>query len=140
MPKRFWLVKQEPSDFSWDDFVRDHGSAWTGVRNFTARIHLRAMAAGDAVFFYHSGDEKRVVGLARVKRAAYPDPTATEGDWSAVDLEPVKPLAKSVSLADIKADAVLKEMPMVKISRLSVSPVGEAQAARLLALAATRER
>ncbi len=138
MPKHYWLVKQEPSDYSWDDFVRDGSTAWTGIRNFTARIHLRAMKQHDEVFFYHSGDEKCVVGLARVKRAAYPDPTATAGDWSAVDLSAVKPLASAVTLATIKADPVLKEMPLVKISRLSVSPVSEAQAKRLLELAKTR--
>ncbi|MBM3875324.1 MAG: EVE domain-containing protein [Verrucomicrobia bacterium] len=135
MPQSFWIVKQEPSDYSWEDFVRDGGAAWTGVRNFAARLHLRAMKPGDLVFFYHSGDEKRLVGLARVKRVAYPDPTATEGDWSAVDLEPVKPLANGVTLAAIKSDPALEELPLVKISRLSVSPVNEAQARRLIELA-----
>lgn len=138
MPKQSWIVKQEPSDYSWDDFVKEGGAAWTGVRNYTARIHLRAMKQGDSVFFYHSGEEKRLVGLARVKRAAYPDPTATEGDWSAVDLEPVKLLANPVTLAEMKSDATFKEMPLVRISRLSVSPVNEAQSKRLLELAKTR--
>src|ERR1051326_6320690 len=106
--KNFWLVKQEPYDYSWDDFVADGGTSWTGVRNFAARNNLRRMAKGDEVFFYHSGEDKAVVGIAKVKRAAYRDTTAQEGDWSAVDLAPVKPLRKSVTLAEIKSKRQLK--------------------------------
>ncbi|MBA3848904.1 MAG: EVE domain-containing protein [Opitutus sp.] len=131
MTTQYWLVKQEPGDFPWDDFVRDGRTAWTGVRNYAARNHLKAMAAGDLVFFYHSGEQKAVVGLAKVERAHYPDPTADEDGWVAVDLVPVKPLRRPIALAEIKADAALKGMEFVRISRLSVSPVRSAEAARL---------
>jgi predicted RNA-binding protein with PUA-like domain len=137
--KQFWLVKSEPEAYSWETFVKDGKTAWTGVRNFAARLHLRAMKKGDRVFFYHSGGEnKQVVGIAKVEKEAYPDPTATEGDWSCVDLAPVKPLAKPVGLARIKEDKILKDLPLVKQSRLSVSPVTEAQFARILELAETK--
>ena len=126
-----WLVKQEPADYSWDDFVRDKRTAWTGVRNFQARNNLRAMKQGDRVLFYHSGSGKEIVGVARVARTAYPDPTAKEGDWSCVDLVPVKALRRPVSLANIKEDAVLKEMALVKQSRLSVMPVNVRQFERV---------
>ncbi len=134
----YWLVKQEPETYSWSDFLKDGHTAWTGVRNFAARNNLRAMKAGDRVFFYHSGEEKSVVGLARVARGSYPDPTADEGDWSAVDLAPVKTLAKPVTLAQIKADKVLNEMVLTKQARLSVSPVTEAQLKQLLKLSETK--
>ena len=138
MAKNYWLVKQEPEAYAWAAFVKDGKTAWTGVRNFQARNNLRAMKKGDPVLYYHTGDEKQVVGLARVERDGYPDPTATEGDWVAVDLAPVKPLAKPVTLAQIKADKILKEMTLVRNSRLSVSPVNEIQFGRILALAETR--
>jgi predicted RNA-binding protein with PUA-like domain len=134
----YWLVKQEPEDYSWSDFWQDGKTAWTGVRSFPARKNLRAMKSGDLVFFYHSGEAKSVVGLARIARAAYPDPTAGEEDWTAVDLVPVKPLAKSVALSQIKADKILKEMALVKQSRLSVMPVTPGQFTRLLELSETR--
>lgn len=138
MAKQYWLVKQEPESYSWSAFAKDGSTAWTGVRNFQARNNLRAMKKGDLVFYYHSGDEKQVVGLARVDRAAYADPTATEGNWAAVDLAAVKPLVKPVSLETIKSDAIFKDMLLVRNSRLSVSPVSEAQFKRLLALAETK--
>ncbi|MBI3414056.1 MAG: EVE domain-containing protein [Verrucomicrobia bacterium] len=138
MAKNFWLVKQEPESYSWAMFVKDGGTAWTGVRNFQARNNLRAMKKGDFVFYYHSVSEKQIVGLARVAKEFYPDPTATEGDWSAVELAPVKALKKPVSLEAIKADKVLKEMLLVRHSRLSVTPVAAEQFARLLALAETK--
>ena len=106
--KSFWLVKQEPSSYSWSDFLADGETSWTGVRNFTARNNLRKMRPGDEVFFYHSGDEKAVVGIAKVKRPTYPDPTAKEGDWSTVDLAAVRPLARPVTLREIKANSRLK--------------------------------
>jgi predicted RNA-binding protein with PUA-like domain len=134
MPKNFWIVKQEPTAYSWSAFLKDGKTAWTGVRNFTARNNLRAMKKGDLVFYYHSVSEKQVVGLARVEKESYPDPTATEGDWSAVDLVPVKTLASPVSLEAIKADRVLRAIPLVRQSRLSVSPVTEPQYKRLLEL------
>ena len=133
----YWLVKSEPEAYAWSQLVKDGVTAWTGVRNFAARIHLRAMKSGDAVFFYHSGEEKSVVGLAQVVKEAYSDPTATEGDWSCVDLAPEKALAKPVTLAAIKADKILKEMVLAKQSRLSVSPVTSGQFERLLQLAKT---
>jgi predicted RNA-binding protein with PUA-like domain len=135
--ERCWLVKQEPIDFPWSKFVQDRSTAWTGVRNYQARNHLRSMARGDWVLYYHSGSEKAVVGLAKVSRAAYPDPTAREGDWSAVDLEAITAMVEPVTLASIKQDATLQTMPLVRLSRLSVSPVTEAQFRRLLALART---
>ena len=134
----YWLVKQEPEDYSWSTFVKEGRTAWTGVRNFQARNNLRAMKSGDFVFYYHSGEEKSVVGLARVAKASYRDPTADEGDWSAVDLTPVRSLATLVTLAQIKSDKILKEMALVKQSRLSVVPVARGQFNRLLALAETR--
>jgi len=133
----YWLVKSEPETYSWTQFVKEGGTAWTGVRNFAARNHLRAMKSGDTVFFYHSGEAKTVIGLARVIRAAYPDPTADEGDWSAVDLAPVKSLATPVTLAAVKADKILREMKLARESRLSVSPVTNEQCARLLELSGT---
>lgn len=135
MPRNHWLVKQEPSAYSWDTFVREGGTQWTGVRNFAARNHLRAMKSGDLVLFYHSGDAKAVVGLAQVEKEAYPDPTATEGDWSAVDLAPVKPLKSPVSLQTIKADPELKELLILRQTRLSVTPLSAAEFKRMLSLA-----
>src|SRR6185369_6881277 len=116
----YWLVKSEPEAYSWAELVKDGQTAWTGVRNFTARNNLRAMAPGDGVLFYHSGEDKEIVGLAKVVKAAYPDPTAREGDWSCVDLAP------------------MKEMVLAKLSRLSVSPVTEKQFNRVLELAGTK--
>ena len=134
----YWIVKSEPETYSWAAFVTEGGTAWTGVRNFAARLHLRAMKSGDRVCFYHSGEEKSVVGLARVKKEFYPDPTAKEGDWSCVDLAPEKPLDRPVTLAQIKGDKILKEMVLAKQSRLSVSPVTKPQFERLLQLAETK--
>ena len=134
----YWLVKTEPAAYAWSTFVKEGRAAWTGVRNFQARINLRAMQPGDLACFYHSVTDKQVVGLARVDRAAYPDPTATDGDWSCVDLVPVKPLAQPVPLDAIKADPILQEMPLVRQSRLSVTPLTEAQFQRLLTLGKTK--
>lgn len=132
MTTQYWLVKQEPEDYSWADFVRDGRTAWTGVRNYAARLHLRGMQPGDSVLFYHSGDEKSVVGLARVARPAYTDPTAAaEEGWVAVDLEPVAPLRQPVTLAQIKAEPALKEIALVRQSRLSVMPLRAAEFNRL---------
>jgi len=123
--KSFWLVKQEPSSYSWSDFVAEGGTSWTGVRNFAARNNLRKMRKAGAVLFYHSGDEKAVIGIAKVTRTTYPDPTAKEGDWSTVDLAPVKPLARPVTLREIKSNSRLKGIPLVRQSRLSVMPLAE---------------
>ena len=121
--KNFWLVKQEPSSYSWSDFKKEGKTNWTGVRNYTARNNLRKMRQGDEVLFYHSGEDKAVVGIARVKRPAYPDPTASEGDWSAVDLVPIKALARPVTLAEIKQAPRLRKMQLIRQSRLSVMPL-----------------
>lgn len=129
-----WLVKSEPEAYAWPTFVREGRTAWTGVRNFQARANLRAMRRGDLVAFYHSVTDKQVVGVARVEREAYPDPTAEEGDWSCVDLVPAEALAAPVPLEAIKADPVLAAMPLVRQSRLSVSPLTPEQYARLVAL------
>jgi predicted RNA-binding protein with PUA-like domain len=139
MATSYWLVKQEPEAYSWADFVKDKRTAWTGVRNFQARKNLRAMKAGDRVAFYHSVTDKQVVGLARVAKEAYPDPTATEGDWSCVDLVPLIPMTKPVSLDSIKTDKVLSQIPLVRQSRLSVSPLSEREYQRLLQLGETKE-
>ena len=133
--KNYWLMKQEPSAYSWTDFVRDGKTAWTGVRNFTARNNLRAMRNGDAAFFYHSVTEKAVVGIAKVVREAYPDPTAKEGDWSAVDLAPDKALSKPVPLEEIKKNAKLKQMALLRLSRLSVQPVTSAEFEEIVRMA-----
>ena len=138
MAKNYWLAKSEPEAYSWSTFVSDGRTAWTGVRNFQARNHLRAMKKSDLVFFYHSVSEKQVVGLARVTKEFYRDATATEGDWSAVDLAPVKSLNKPVSLETIKTDKILKDIPLVRLSRLSVTPLTEPQFNRLLALSETK--
>ena len=137
MSNKCWLVKQEPESYAWSAFVKDGRTAWTGVRNFQARNNLRAMKKGDLVIYYHSGDEKQIVGLARVAGEAYADPTATEGDWTCVDLAPVKSLRQRVTLSTIKADKNLKEIALVRNSRLSVSPLTESQFQRLLSLAET---
>ncbi len=131
----YWLVKQEPESYSWSDFVKEGRAEWTGVRNFQARNNLRSMQKGDSVFFYHSGDQKEIVGLARVAGQPYPDPTADEGDWVAVDLIPVKILAKPVALSVVKADSKLKDILLVRNSRLSVSPLTKTQFDHLLELA-----
>jgi predicted RNA-binding protein with PUA-like domain len=137
MAKNYWLAKSEPDSYSWSAFVKEGKTAWTGVRNFQARNNLRAMKRGDLVFFYHSVSEKQVVGIARVEKEAYPDPTAKEGDWSCVDLAPMKPLKNPVTLDTIKSDKILKEMLLVRHSRLSVTPLNEIQFKRLLELSGT---
>ena len=135
---QYWLVKQEPESYSWATFVKEGRTAWTGVRNFQARNNLRAMKQGDLVFFYHSVSDKQVMGYGRVGREAYPDPTAAEGDWCCVDLVPVRALKKPVSLEAIKADPVLKSMPLVKQSRLSVTPLTREQFDQVLHLGGER--
>lgn len=131
----YWLVKSEPASYSWEKFVKEGSTSWTGVRNFQARNNLRAMKKGDHVFFYHSVTGKQIVGLAKVAKEAYADPTAKEGDWSAVDLAPLKPLKNPISLEQVKADATLAKMALVRNSRISAVPVNEAEHKRLLNLA-----
>jgi predicted RNA-binding protein with PUA-like domain len=125
--KNFWLVKQEPSSYSWSDLLADGETEWTGVRNYTARNNLRRMRKGDEVLFYHSGVEKAVVGIAKVVRGPYPDSTAKEGDWTAVDLAPSKSLRRSVTLRQIKSAPQLKGIQLIRQSRLSVMPVTAAE-------------
>ena len=125
---KHWLVKQEPDSYPWEQFVRDKGTAWTGVRNFQARNNLRAMKKGDEVFYYHSVTGKSVVGAARVAREAYPDATAKEGDWSCVDLVPVRAFRTPVTLEQIKNTPALRDIALLRQSRLSVMPVTAAEA------------
>ena len=133
--KKFWLVKQEPSAYSWDDFVRDGRTSWTGVRNYTARNNLRAMDLEDNVLYYHSVTGKAVIGIAQVAATAYADPTAKEGDWSAVDLVPKKALARPITLEEIKGNPKLKDMALLRLSRLSVQPVSAAEFAEIVRMA-----
>lgn len=132
-----WMVKQEPEAYSWSNLLSDGQTSWTGVRNFLARNHLRTMRRNDLVLFYHSVSEKQVVGVAHVVREAYPDPTASEGDWACVDLAPSFSLEQPVSLAVMKVDPVLQHLPLIRQSRLSVLPVSKEQFARLLEVAKT---
>jgi len=136
----YWLVKSEPEAYSWSQFVKDGKTAWTGVRNYQARLNLRAMKKGDLACFYHSVTDKQVVGIARVVKEAYPDPTAEDGDWVCVDLEPAQPLKEPVSLDAIKGEKALKEMMLIKNSRLSVQPVTAAEFARVMELGETKMR
>ncbi len=134
----YWIAKSEPETYSWQQLVKDGKTAWTGVRNFTARINLRAMKKGDIVLFYHSGEEKSVVGISRVEKEFYPDPTAEEGDWSCVDLAAGKPVTKPVTLVQIKGDKILRETKLAKQGRLSVSPLTKAEFDQMLKLAETK--
>jgi predicted RNA-binding protein with PUA-like domain len=127
MTTQYWLVKSEPDAYSWADFVRDGKTAWTGVRNFAARLHLNAMRPGDQVFFYESMSTKAVVGTGEVTRAAFPDETADEPGWVAVELKAGSALAKPVTLAAIKEEPALAKMTLLRISRLSVQPVTKAE-------------
>ncbi len=124
---KYWLLKTEPSTYSWDDLVRDGATSWTGVRNFQARNNLRAMQVGDALFVYHSVNERSIRGIATVTRSAYSDPTATDGDWVAVDVLVDHAADVPLSLDDIKRIPSLKNMVLVKNSRLSVQPVTDAE-------------
>ncbi len=119
----YWLVKSEPSTYSWDQLVKDGSTVWDGVRNYAARLHLRAMKKGDQVFFYHSNEGVEIVGIATVIKEHYQDPTTDDTNWVAVDLKLLKKLKKPVTLEQIKKDKRLKDMVLVRISRLSVSPV-----------------
>ena len=121
----YWLVKTEPETYSWDNLVRDKKSGWDGVRNFQARNHLKAMKNGDLVFIYHSGDERSIMGIAKVVKEAYPE--ANDEAWVTVDLVPEKKIKNTISLAQIKADKKLSDMVLVKASRLSVQPVKQSE-------------
>ena len=138
MPTSHWLVKSEPFKYSWQKFVADKKAVWDGVRNFEARNNLRAMKKGDLVLFYHSSEGKEVVGIASVAKEAYPDPTATEGDWSAVELTPKKALSEPVTLAQVKADKQLSAFALVRKARISIIPTTPAEFARVLELGRTK--
>jgi len=131
-----WLVKEEPTHYGFDQFVKDKKAVWSGVRNALAQRHLRGVKKGDRVFYYHTGDEKAVVGIAKALSAAYPDPEDRSGKYAAVDLAPVRRLPRPVTLAEIKADPAFKDFPLVRIARLSVMPVTDAQWARIERMAA----
>jgi predicted RNA-binding protein with PUA-like domain len=126
-----WLFKEEPTHYSYDDLVRDGKTSWTGVRNPLAQKHLRSVAKGDRIFFYHTGDEKSVIGVMRAAAAAYPDPADKDGKLYAVDVTPVKKLKRPVTLASIKADKAFASFPLVRMSRLSVMPVTEEEWSRI---------
>ena len=128
-----WLMKSEPESYSWDDLVRDGATEWDGVRNNAARLHLKAMKPGDEAFFYHSMSDKAVVGIMRITRAAAPDPK--DANWVSVRVEPVRPLSRPVTLAEIKAEPSLAKMELIRQSRLSVAPVRDEEWAKVLAMA-----
>ncbi len=135
-----WLVKSEPEKYAWDAFVKDGSTLWDGVRNAQARNNLRAMQRGDRVLFYHSNEGREVVGVAKVVKTAYPDPTTDDERWVVVDLAPVAPLRVPVTLAAIKADPALAKIPLVTQSRLSVMPIDEKAFQRILVLGRTKLR
>jgi predicted RNA-binding protein with PUA-like domain len=130
-----WLVKEEPSHYSFDALVKDGQTSWTGVKNPLAQKHLRAVRRGDRIFYYHTGGEKAVVGIARAAGDAYPDPADKSGKRCAVDVVPVRKLARPVTLAEIKADKAFAGFPLVRIARLSVMPVSDAEWTRIERLA-----
>jgi len=134
MARAYWLVKSEPFKYSWDDLVEDGSTYWDGVRNYQARNNLRAMKVGDYALYYHSNEGKAVVGVVKVIRSAYPDPTTDDERWVVVDVAPVKPLKTPVTLAQIKADPKLAKIPLVTHSRLSVMPLEKADFDRILEL------
>jgi len=140
MAKSFWLVKSEPNKYSWDQFVKDGSTYWDGVRNAQARNNLKAMKQGDGVLYYHSNEGKEVVGIARVTGESYQDPTTPDDRWVVVDLEPVKPMRRSVSLQVIKQDPKLADVALVKQSRLSVMPIEKPHFERILELGGTKVR
>lgn len=140
-PKRsHWVVKTEPSEYSFQDLVKDRRTSWTGVRNFQARNNLRAMSPGDRVLVYHTGDERQIVGVARVASPPGPDPTAPGEDWTSVELEPVEALGQPVPLTTLKAQRALKDFALLKQGRLSVAPVTPEQFEAIVALGKARPR
>jgi predicted RNA-binding protein with PUA-like domain len=134
----YWLVKSEPTVYSWDDFVKEGQTCWSGIRNYAARLHLKNMKTGDEVLFYHSNEGTEIVGIAKVIREHYPDPTTDDDRWSAVDLKPLRKLKKSITLKTIKKDKRLANMALVRIGRLSTQPVTETEWAVVMELAGER--
>lgn len=131
----YWLVKSEPFKYSWEQFLKDGKTFWDGVRNYTARNNLQAMKKGDRVLFYHSNEGLAIVGIAEVVKEAYQDPTTIDPNWVAVDLKPVKSLPKPVTLAQVKAESALKDMDLVRLSRLSVGAVKASEYERVMVMA-----
>ncbi len=131
----YWLVKSEPDAFCWDQQAARGVEPWTGVRNHSAKLNLLAMRLGDRAFFYHSNTGRAVVGIVEVVREAYPDPTAESGPWVSVDMRALAPLPRPVTLAELKADPALADMPLIRLSRLSVSPVSEVHWRAVMSLA-----
>lgn len=131
----YWLIKSEPFKYSWDSFEKDKKTTWDGVRNYAARLNLRAMKNGDLAFFYHSNEGTAIVGIAKIVKEAYQDPTTDDDRWVAVDVAPYKKLKNPVTLAQIKKEAELKDMALVRLSRLSVQPVTESEWLTVLKLA-----
>jgi len=131
---KYWLVKSEPFKYSWEQFIQDGKTFWDGVRNYGARNNLRAMKKGDHVLFYHSNEGLAIVGIAEVVKEAYQDPTTTDSNWVVVDLKPLHTLPKPVTLAQVKAEATLKDMDLVRLSRLSVGTVKEGEYNKILAM------
>lgn len=135
----YWLVKSEPSSYSWEQLNKDKQTPWTGVRNYAARNHLKAMKKGDEVFFYHSNEGVEIVGIAKVSKEYYQDPTTDDANWVVVDLKPVRKLKKPVTLATIKADKRLSNMALVRLGRLSVQPVTDDEWEVVMELAEEKE-
>ena len=138
MATKYWLIKSEPSSYSWTKFVKDGSTYWDGVRNYEARNNLRLMKTGDCALFYHSVKEKAIVGIAKVTAEHRPDPTAKDGDWSVVDFAPVKEMMEPVTLGDIKDDGGFEEFALIRKSRLSVVPASAAHFKRVLKMGKTR--
>ena len=134
----YWLIKSEPFKYSWDQFEKDKSTFWDGVRNYAARNHLRAMKKGDQAFWYHSNEGLEIVGIAKVIKEAYPDPTADDETWSAVDFAPFKKLKKPVGLAQVKTDKRLANMALVRLGRLSVQPVTDEEWKIIMELSGTK--
>jgi predicted RNA-binding protein with PUA-like domain len=134
----YWLIKSEPVKYPYEQLEKDKSTVWDGVRNYAARINLRAMKKGDFLLFYHSNEGKDVVGIAKVTREFFPDPSAKEGDWVAVEIAPYKKLKKSITLEQIKGDKILKGMELVRLSRLSVSPVRKEEYERIIELSESK--
>ena len=133
-----WLIKSEPSKYSWDKFVEDKQTFWDGVRNYTARNNLKAMKKGDEVFFYHSNEGLEIVGIAKVAKEAYQDPTTEDANWVVVDFKPVKKLKKPVTLATIKSDVRLEKIALVRLGRLSVCPITDEEWKIIIELSETK--
>lgn len=134
----YWLIKSEPFKYSWEQFEKDKSTFWDGVRNYAARNHLRAMKKGDQAFWYHSNEGLEIVGIAKVIKEAYPDPTADDETWSAVDFAPLKKLKNPVGLAQIKTDKRLANMALVRLGRLSVQPVTDEEWKIIMELSGTK--